>query len=209
LITLGIIGVVAALTMPTLIHNYRVSTYEAGFKKLDSVIEQASLRAKYDLGVDDFAKFAVEYTPGAGYPNVTEAVNAFFKYMPIVTKLKNEQNIRAMNFTNTAKTSIINGFFAEPPMVLKDGSRIYVDVNSKLLYILFDTNGLKGPNRMGYDVFLKVINADKGLAAYNNTPATCSFTSTDAKNGFGCYYFARANSAPDGSEKGYWKSLKR
>ncbi len=41
LITLGIIGVVAAMTLPSLINNNRNKALEAAFKKNYSVIEQA------------------------------------------------------------------------------------------------------------------------------------------------------------------------
>lgn len=41
LITLGIIGVVSAMTLPTLINKYKMKTYEIGFKKEYSVMQNA------------------------------------------------------------------------------------------------------------------------------------------------------------------------
>lgn len=206
LITLGIIGIVSALTIPALITKHRISALEAGFKKMDSTIDQAILMAKTDLGIDDFAKTAS--TDGLSNYKYYEA--EFFKYLPPMLELKNKDltKYHSMNFSNTANSSIVNGFFASPPYILRDGSRIYFTVNSWKMYICFDTNGLKGPNRLGYDVFLKVTTTDKKLTSYNNVPESCSFTSTSTENGFGCYYFARSNTAPDGSGLGYWKSLK-
>jgi len=206
LITLGIIGVVAALTMPSLIAKHRIAGLEAGFKKMDSTIDQAILMAKTDLGMDDFAKAA----SADGIYNYKYYEAEFFKYLPPMLELKNKDltKYHSMNFSNTARSSVVNGFFASPPYILRDGSRIYFTVNSWNMYICFDTNGLKGPNRLGYDVFLKVTTTDKKLTSYNNVPESCSFTSTDTENGFGCYYFARTNTAPDGSGRGYWKSLK-
>lgn len=49
LITLGIIGVVAALTMPTLIANYQKTAIKSQFKKSYSVLQQALLKAQADL----------------------------------------------------------------------------------------------------------------------------------------------------------------
>lgn len=204
LITLGIIGVVAAITMPSLIASHRIAALEAGFKKMDSTIDQAILMAKTDLGIDDFAKAAST----DGISNYHYYETEFFKYLPPMEKLSNKQIVTVKNFSNTANSSIVNGFFASPPYVLRDGSRIYFMVNSWKMYICFDTNGLKGPNRLGYDVFLKVTTSDKKLTSYNNVSESCSYTSKSTENGFGCYYFARANTAPDGSNRGYWKSLK-
>ena len=50
LITLGIIGIVAAMTMPTLIQNYKKQEYGAKLKKFNSVMEQAILSSKQDNG---------------------------------------------------------------------------------------------------------------------------------------------------------------
>lgn len=50
LITLGIIGVVAALTMPALIQNYKNHVVETRLKKFYSIMNQAVLMAKNDYG---------------------------------------------------------------------------------------------------------------------------------------------------------------
>ncbi len=50
LITLGIIGVVAAMTLPALIQNYRNHVVETRLKKIYSGINQAILLAEKDYG---------------------------------------------------------------------------------------------------------------------------------------------------------------
>ena len=50
LITLGIIGVVAAMTMPTLISNHRKSTISAKLKKFYTVMSQAVILAEAEQG---------------------------------------------------------------------------------------------------------------------------------------------------------------
>ena len=54
LITLGIIGVVAAMTMPTLIQNHQKQTYVTGFKKGVSVIDNMFKKMQADEGVSSF-----------------------------------------------------------------------------------------------------------------------------------------------------------
>ncbi len=53
LITLGIIGVVAAITMPMLIANYQKKTWVEGLKVGVSIFEQGFKQAMADDGVDD------------------------------------------------------------------------------------------------------------------------------------------------------------
>lgn len=48
LITLGIIGIVAALTLPSMINNSNKKEFEALLKKQYSALQQAVLRVKYN-----------------------------------------------------------------------------------------------------------------------------------------------------------------
>lgn len=54
LITLGIIGIVAALIIPNAINDFRRKLLKIQFKKTDSVIEQALQNTKTELGIEDF-----------------------------------------------------------------------------------------------------------------------------------------------------------
>ena len=51
LITLGIIGVVAAMTIPTLINKYQDFSLKVQFKKTYAVLQQAARRAEYEFTV--------------------------------------------------------------------------------------------------------------------------------------------------------------
>ena len=52
LITLGIIGVVSALTLPTLINDFRARSLETSFKKADAILTTAlrTTMFEHDLG---------------------------------------------------------------------------------------------------------------------------------------------------------------
>ena len=52
LITLGIIGVVAAMTIPTLIANTRAQQYRARLKKTISTISQSAKMSQAQYGFD-------------------------------------------------------------------------------------------------------------------------------------------------------------
>lgn len=51
LVTLGIIGVVAAMTMPTLINNTGNEKYVAKLKKVQSLLGQATINAVEEHGM--------------------------------------------------------------------------------------------------------------------------------------------------------------
>lgn len=58
LITLGIIGVVAAMTLPSLINNYREKQFETSFKRTNSQILQAlNYTVQQEYGIGDFKEF--------------------------------------------------------------------------------------------------------------------------------------------------------
>ena len=44
LITLGIVGIIAAITLPSLITNYKVKLLKTSFKNTDAIISQALLK---------------------------------------------------------------------------------------------------------------------------------------------------------------------
>ena len=72
LITLGIIGVVAAITMPTLINNIQDYTFKKQWKKAYSDLSNAASRMADDYQVDTF-KEVIE----AEMPNYSESSNYY------------------------------------------------------------------------------------------------------------------------------------
>ena len=95
LITLGIIGVVAAMTMPVLIQNHRNSVVEARLKKFYSTINQAIIMAENDY---DDKKIWYQEVAGADIddegnpvPGSSEAEKWFNKYFaPYLKIIKKE-----------------------------------------------------------------------------------------------------------------------
>ena len=75
LITLGIIGVVAAMTIPTLISNTNSAKFKSQYKKTLSTLNQAALMgtAQYDL---DYASLTDECGGGTDKPDVKASMCA-------------------------------------------------------------------------------------------------------------------------------------
>ena len=56
LVTLGIVGVVASMTLPTLNNNVQKQTYEAGAKKAYNIVSNAVSMYMVDQGTDDLTE---------------------------------------------------------------------------------------------------------------------------------------------------------
>ena len=93
--------------------------------------------------------------------------------------------------------------------ILNDGTVItpisFHKHNPHEISLSFDTNGLnKGPNRLGYDVFI-FTTAWNLLCAKENSQT--GYGLDTEYNGRGCYNYAIKNINPDDRTKGYWESL--
>ncbi|MEE3349689.1 MAG: type II secretion system protein [Candidatus Gastranaerophilaceae bacterium] len=173
LITLGIIGVVAALTLPTLIANYQKRVYVNQLKKTYSILNQGFLKMRADDGVDllsetsAYSKLAVFN----GYmmsdaPIDTPFYDELKKYFNIVS-------IETFKQSNNYFYYDLNGY-KYPPYVgnvifLNDGTLIqehgffsydfYHGGITKGIagYLVVDINGVKNPNTIGRDIFIFLI----------------------------------------------------
>lgn len=165
LITLGIIGVVAALAIPTLIGKYSDMQRSVALKKAYTNLSQAILMSQQEHGD------ATEWDR-APYHNkgMLEWSNEYiFKYMKKVTaceggnnQLKCPTDADKICYAHNGVCSNINLRMAI--YVLADGENIYifsggnpVAGKSDFLHILVDTNGVKKPNVFGKDVFTFVL----------------------------------------------------
>ena len=223
LITLGIIGIVAAMTMPSLITKYRHKALEAQFKKAYSSV----LQATYPLQVDNNACEAAR---------MDDIRNLVFSQLNLVEQRKpygyefKTYNKIPTNIRIHANCLIGGATLATTP----DGGVIgFCTNNSYGNMISVDTNGYnKGPNAYGHDLFFFHINLNScklepmkaqwrdctdddedcvGTSDnYNGwkwTDGVCSKDSNATDNGFACTQYAIANTCPDGSGKSYWDCL--
>lgn len=164
LITLGIIGVVAAITIPALINNIQDSQFRSAFKKAYSDINNAFTRAYTDNGPD----------VTAGCP--VWILNNIQPYMA-VQKFCSNGNTSAgncwhsdLNWSNIIgdKLSMSDVSFAGQQdlygksVILNNGTMIMMwepTCSTNLNYggyspakMLVDVNGFKGPNVVGKDI---------------------------------------------------------
>ncbi len=150
LITLGIIGIVASMTLPTLTAKTRKAEATARLKKFYSVMNQAITMAENDYGFcGDW-----EYEKMSDYDN-PDSVNANYGVSEAFSK---KYLIPYMKITGsreqewiTAQNQILKGYSITFP----DGSVMNSKVGS-CIDISFDVNGDRKPNKRGYDQFIFV-----------------------------------------------------
>ena len=161
LITLGIIGVIAALTMPNLINKYQKQETITRLKKAYSAISQALRMSEADNG--PYTDWEVpQYTSNL---DLTEYYEKYwFPYFKVlkVCKTPSECGYSSNNpFYNLNGSNTWNSFTVKNyrlPFITADG--ILYDIS---LYgganvaadttIIVDLNAAKGPNKNGRDVF--------------------------------------------------------
>ena len=219
LITLGIIGIVAAITLPTIINNYRVKVLENQFKKADSIIQQAVQKTANEYGYSSITELnmAGNCNGHVAYPNYLQLE----AQMPDINEIWERQfsNVKRMNDSEMYwrnipcnsfwGTRISLSYYCLGPhasyMILPDGVTVSplfaVDgaCHQVLMMAVFDINGpYKGPNRIGYDIF-RYQTAD-----YNKM---CDPNIVNSENYKGCYYWAHRNVSPQDNSKPYWDVL--
>ena len=206
LITLGIIGVVAAITMPALVTKYQHKARETEFKKAYSALQQAL----YSIDPD----FISAWTSNPGDRDTEFYTELYSKYRVITDKdvtnlYKKNNKILIKNYNK--KTGSQNLCAQLPTRVAQDGSAISGCYNCFASWLVIDTNGPKrGPNALGHDIFYFSFNKNKlipvGSPEYSHwemkpNSTYCSKNSTNASNGASCAYFAITDICPDDPSK--------
>ena len=171
LITLGIIGVVAAMTMPSLIANYQKKQTITQLKKVYSIISQAYEMSKSDNGD---SKNWVDTTQTINTENVKKYVQTYwlpyFKSIKECSKYgdcsydanaKNPDGSTGLSLTGNNRYTIVlsdGTLIAFVPFSWTEDKGTFWGKDQKF-YI--DLNGAKNPNVIGKDVFLFMIYNDK------------------------------------------------
>ena len=226
LITLGIVGIVAAMTLPALVQKNNAKVLETSLKKAYSNASQAYMLTKSQLGIDNIHETYTYYDAEKGYIYANEFKDTFYKNLKVVKKIsfypyKNYNGSRNI-------TTNIGADYPEAVNILPDGSSIGVIIvadginGGKNIWISFDTNGpYKKPNRYGHDIFKFMIDASDKLIPVKNIKVSdgvdievnelagrpCSIKNKQLSNGAGCSWYAINDINPYDETKTYWDNL--
>lgn len=164
LITLAIIGVVAALTVPTLITNIQKQQYVTGFKEALRTITEATERVKDTNGGSLVNAFGTNY----GW----SMVDAYRPYLSILKQCPVGGCPKPSGLvwkTLYGDNNIWFDMYDESSIFLPNGMilRFTLDDTTCSTYtwnycgnVIVDVNGTKPPNQMGRDTFRILINRD-------------------------------------------------
>ncbi len=173
LITLGIIGIVASMTMPTLIGKYRNQERSARIKKFYSSLQQAILLSENDNGpIEYWTKGEKDLVNDDGDRDLegnTKTAEAFFnKY------LKNY-----LKHLKSGKPDFDYEGSVDYKIWFTDGSTGLLH-NGSCIDIVLDVNGNKLPNKRAYDQFPFLIcagndNADQAANRMCGNKRICAY----------------------------------
>ena len=205
LITLGIIGVVAALTLPSVIQNYREKEYAIKLKRFYSEMENASRLVADEYGAVD--TWRLTYSFGEDANTTQEEMDNKYKSIDLFWS-------RYMKYLGGEKTPPTNKYIygMDKKSVLSNYSgkhgwyalKYGIVVRSTWLRagegctaycgdFSVDLDGDKGPNSVGRDIFFFYI-TNKGIqpsglpsdVTGRTFPNSCQKDNVGASNGYGC-----------------------
>ncbi len=211
MITLGIIGVIAALTIPGVVGNFRVKKIVTQLKKTNSILNNA-----YNLMREQ--EFSGDTSGAFGYMiDIDEFIDLMSKHLNMISichKGELEKCTKKIQYTNLG--GVQNNFeYAQKlaAFTLNDGTIVianwfpvsasgitHTQTTGNLGQLFVDINGEKPPNKMGEDFFAFEVKKDrieargalqKKLHYHNNAhkydkAGYCNPGSTASHNGLGC-----------------------
>ena len=176
LVTLAIIGVVAAMTVPTLMQNYQKKSYVTQLHKVYNELNQVLVMYQTD-------KNAINLTE-AGLTSTAALQNLVTSYMKVVSTCDsvttpcfaseysylNGSKISSSSYTSNAKSYVLASGASIRPIYSKPSTY-------KIANILVDINGPQGPNISGRDFFFLYLYSNGMLDdgpdnTSNNAPLT-------------------------------------
>ena len=199
LITLGIIGVVAAMTIPNLIVSYQKQQTVTSLKQAFSMLSQAIELSEVDNGLIE----SWDWDSGTT-ESMTEAY--IIPYLSIVNNCKTKATPNACRSTNKywLNNNTIDGNDAGAyNFVLKNGVQIgtFKFPSGDIFQFMIDINGDKKPNRAGKDVFFARVFPANNTSIYSGklknalyfVDPTYSRTVLKDNSDYGCNKTASSN----------------
>lgn len=205
LITLGIIGVIAAITIPSLMQGQQERATVSTLKKLFSTLSNAySLAVKEDGSPENW-----NLTDSGSDVGAINMINTLAPYLKVDKNCGTDwgcfPDVYYMNLDGKTQYKNINRHTSWAKLRLADGTLVATSIETKDCatawgnhpglqsicgYTFVDTNGFQKPNRLGVDGFLFFV-TKYGMVASGIKPAsvwsfsgTCSDSTSEI--GLGC-----------------------
>jgi len=205
LITLGIIGVVAAITIPNMITNYQkrvwvaqlqksYATLNQGFKRMladDNVSALSETETFNSIGGDEIEGTDNKYKACTRLDDInSDACAEFYKNFAKYFKVAEIRKLTEQDKYKVTRLNKIVAFnpYTDTAIMLMDGTLIWYpnfysnsyngtdkDLSGRVGGFNFDVNGLKGPNIVGRDIFVLHV-GNNGNVYARGSRATASYS---------------------------------
>lgn len=227
LITLGIIGAVAAMTIPTLMANLRAEKLKSQFEKTYADLNVAS-RAFYADNDMSFRDYQDSIYSGSAYNSGTSLkyFMSYFKGTQSQGDSRSFENRRGLKNFNLNGQEIAQWPCDQSDMEMDISGRLFSMDDNAARYnlptgpkICVDINGVDRPNKWGVDRFVFVFTDTAAVVPYTGTSWNdvtlqetdekiiaqyCSTSTTTPVHS--CAYFAHKNISPTGKGN-YWRDF--
>lgn len=203
LITLGIIGVVAALTMPALIQRHNKIVWVNQLKKSVNTLENGFKMAMAEDGVENLADTSLWQSAAISKcqyfdpsdSRCTNFANQFKKYFNVTYNMDGSRVYTRLN--HNRQTCVRTSMFIN----FTDGSQIYLWLrstpgyssgghHSEIATIDIDVNGVKKPDQVGRDWFQFGVTQTGQVIPYGSEAAIklyCESTTDNSQDFSGCF----------------------
>lgn len=189
LITLVVIGIIAAITIPALMKNTQNQELKTGLLKGEVVLTNAL--KLYE------AKNGYKLVPSAFvYDDGDDRVYIVDEILPFLSKAKNCNKAGCVARTDeiyktyNSSQYINHSLLDDGQLILSDGMMIFVENYLSNIYFSIDVNGYqKPPNKAGHDLFFFQLNPEGHLVPMGTEGTAyteCSLSSNSTGNGIGC-----------------------
>ena len=158
LVTIGIIGIVAAMTLPSIVGKYQKKSTVTKLKRTYSLLLQGIEQAERVYGETKYWDYSL-----SGYDFLQRYIKPYYTVLKEydVGELKYEVfNIKK------AKVPEYFDYFILPRIVLNDGVMLSVEKQSKVFVVVVDLNADKLPNQYGKDLFAFSVQLDGRILPY-------------------------------------------
>ncbi len=212
LITLGIIGIISAMTLPSLLNNIRAIKLRSQFLKSYSTLKQIGKLMQADGLTGD----ANDYPPHA----TNNFINTIRPYFTNGTSCGYAGSCFGKHITGDyttmtkGKIGAIYAYMLEGSILLPDGTIFFIRNQfpiGTIIWVSVDINGYNSPpNRAGYDLFFFQLTDDTEFiplgaegTEYTDSTKYCNQNEYDPLNGVTCANEAAKN--PDYFKNLTWK----
>ena len=185
LITLGIIGIIAALTIPQLTVNYQKKEAATKLKYTYSMLAQAILLSEKDNGFE--SEWELDKSESSGIKITEKFVKTYIEPYIKTTRKDKYASSSANYYYSYRKNGKLEKVHGHTHYSIALNNGIYLHFNadysvSNAIQVRVDTNGMKKPNVVGKDTFVIYIYPKLKTLASNvnnrNTLLNCCKSNT-------------------------------